>query len=84
MNDDLPLDGFEVFVTTDSRLRYQQDLASRRIAIICLLSTSWPRIQRTVGTVVGAISACSPASYTEVPSATANPTAVEVKLLLRE
>lgn len=59
-------DGFEVFVTTDARLRYQQDLASRRIAIICLLSTSWPRIQRTVGAVVGAINACSPASYTEV------------------
>ena len=30
-------DGFEVFVTTDSRLRYQQNLAARRIAVVCLL-----------------------------------------------
>ena len=33
---------FEVFVTTDSRLRYQQNLSARRIAVVCLLSTSWP------------------------------------------
>jgi hypothetical protein len=58
--------GFEVFVTTDSRLRYQQNLTSRRIAIVCLLSTSWPRIHRTVGVVVGAISSCSAGSYVEV------------------
>ncbi len=58
--------GFEVFVTTDSRLRHQQNLSSRRIAIVCLLSTSWPRIHRTVGAVVGAINSCSTGSYTEV------------------
>ena len=58
--------GFEVFVTTDSRLRYQQNLSSRRIAIVCLLSTSWPRIHRTVSAVLGAINSCSAGSYTEV------------------
>jgi hypothetical protein len=34
-------EGFEVLVTTDSRLRHQQNLGARRIAIVCLLSTSW-------------------------------------------
>jgi hypothetical protein len=58
--------GFEVFVTTDSRLRYQQNLTTRRIAIVCLLSTSWPRIHRTVGAVVNAINSCSVGSYAEV------------------
>jgi hypothetical protein len=58
--------GFEVFVTTDSRLRYQQNLTSRRIAIVCLLSTSWPRIRLTVDAVVRAINSCSAGSYTEV------------------
>ena len=58
--------GFEVFVTTDSRLRYQQNLTARRIAIVCLLSTSWPRINRVMGAVVGAINSCSSGSYTEV------------------
>jgi len=58
--------GYEVFVTTDSRLRYQQNLSARRIAIVCLLSTSWPRIRRTIGTVTAAIEASSPGSYAEV------------------
>ena len=59
-------DGFEVFVTTDTRLRYQQNLAARRIAVVCLLSTSWPRINRNIGAVVSAIDSRAPASYTEV------------------
>ena len=32
--------GFDVLVTTDMNLRYQQDLTSRRIAIVVLTSTS--------------------------------------------
>jgi len=34
-------EGYEVFVTTDSNLRYQQNLAGRQLAIVVLLSTSW-------------------------------------------
>jgi len=58
---------FEVFVTTDSRLRYQQSLGVRRIAVVCLLSTSWPRIHRVISSVVDAIEAGSPGTYFEVP-----------------
>ena len=50
---------FEVFVTTDSRLRYQQDMRDRRIAVVCLLSTSWPRIRRVTSSVIDAIEAVS-------------------------
>ena len=32
--------GFEVFVTTDRNLKYQQNLASRRIAIVVLSRAS--------------------------------------------
>jgi hypothetical protein len=60
-------DGFEVFVTTDARLRYQQNLATRRIAVVCLLSTSWPRIRQNIGAVVSAIDSSAPATYAEVP-----------------
>jgi hypothetical protein len=59
-------EGFEVFVTTDSRLRYQQNLSGRNIAIVCLLSASWPRIRRVADSIVDAIAACSPGSYVEV------------------
>lgn len=58
--------GFDVFVTTDSRLRYQQNLTDRRIAIVCLLSTSWPRIRRVISSVIVAIEAATRGTYQEV------------------
>jgi hypothetical protein len=60
-------EGYVVFVTTDSSLRFQQNLTSRRIAIVVLLSTSWPRIERAVEAVTKAIEAAVTGSYTEVP-----------------
>ena len=37
--------GFEVLVTTDTNLRYQQTITNRSIAIAVMKSTSWPRIR---------------------------------------
>ncbi len=37
--------GYQIFVTTDRNLRYQQNLSDRQIAIVVLLSTSWPKIR---------------------------------------
>ncbi|MGH8611661.1 MAG: hypothetical protein ACREYF_06365 [Gammaproteobacteria bacterium] len=59
-------DGFEILVTTDQSLRYQQNLTSRRIAIVVLSTTSWPRIQRVVADVVRAIDSASEATLREV------------------
>jgi hypothetical protein len=59
-------EGFQVLVTTDSRLRHQQNLTGRRIAIVCLLSTSWPRIRRVTHAIAEAISACAPGVHFEV------------------
>lgn len=58
--------GFEVLVTTDRNLPYQQNLQGRRVAIVVLRSTSWPRIQRSLSTVVQAIETVSPGGYAEV------------------
>ena len=59
-------EGFAVIVTTDSNLKYQQNLVSRRIAIVVLTSTSWPRIQRIAGKVVSAVDGAAGGSYIEV------------------
>ncbi len=37
---------FEVFVTTDQNLRYQQNFAGRQLAILVLPTTNWLEIQR--------------------------------------
>jgi predicted nuclease of predicted toxin-antitoxin system len=59
--------GFEVLVTTDQQLRYQQNLLGRHLAIVVLETTSWPRIGTQVARVQTAIDACTPGSYHTVP-----------------
>jgi len=59
-------EGFEVLVTTDTNLRYQQNLAAMRIAIIVLSTTSWPRIRVALESVAVAVNSAAAGSYTEV------------------
>lgn len=58
---------FDVLVTTDRNLRHQQNLADRRIAILVLPTTSWPRLQRITREIAAAIDALKPGQYVEVP-----------------
>ena len=58
--------GFEVLVTTDQNLKYQQNLAGRKLAVVVLLSTSWPKIQAKASVVAKAVDEATPSSYTEV------------------
>ena len=57
---------FEVFITTDKNLKYQQNLAARSMSIVVLSTTSWPRIQLALPDVLAAVESALPAGYTEV------------------
>jgi hypothetical protein len=41
-------EGYELLITTDTNLRYQQNLRSRSIAILVLTTTSWPTIRSSL------------------------------------
>jgi hypothetical protein len=58
--------GFDVLVTTDANLRYQQNLAARRIAVAVLSTTSWPRIRVVVEQVASTVGSAGIGSYVEV------------------
>jgi hypothetical protein len=58
--------GFDVLITTDKNLKYQQNLSTRRLAIVVLLSTSWPKIQQKASTVSAAVDQSTIGSYIEV------------------
>jgi hypothetical protein len=58
--------GFEVIVTTDRNIRYQQNLANRKIAIVALGRGRWTLIRPHVANVVAAVDAATPSSFTEV------------------
>jgi hypothetical protein len=58
--------GFEVLVTTDKNLRYQQNLAHRKIAIVVIGKGRWSLVKPHVAKIVAAVNAATPSSYTEV------------------
>lgn len=58
--------GFEVLVTTDKNLAYQQNLARRSIPIVVVGQGRWTLIRPYVQEVVDAVSAAVPGSFTEV------------------
>jgi UDP-N-acetylglucosamine enolpyruvyl transferase len=58
--------GFDIFVSTDQNLKYQQNLAGRKVAIVVVLTTNWPRIRADLKPVLAAINSATPGSYIEV------------------
>ena len=54
---------FDVFITTDQNLRYQQNLSGRALAILVLTTTSWPRIRRHVTLVAAAVASLKPGDF---------------------
>ena len=59
-------EGFELLVTTDQSLRHQQNLAGRRLSVLVLMSTSWPRIEARIDRIVAAIERIAPGECAEV------------------
>ncbi|MCY3929373.1 MAG: hypothetical protein OXG81_13990 [Acidobacteria bacterium] len=58
--------GFDLLITTDQHLRYEQELSGRRLGVLVLLTTSWPRIRRRVEEVASAAARMKPGDYEEV------------------
>jgi hypothetical protein len=57
---------FDLLLTTDKNMRYQQNLKGRKIAFVVIGNQQWPTLRRYVDRVVVAINAATPGSYTEV------------------
>jgi hypothetical protein len=59
--------GFDVLLTTDRRIRHQQNLTGRRIALVVLTaSTKWSGLLQHGERFAAAVAAATPGSYTEV------------------
>ncbi len=57
----------DVLLTTDRRIRYQQNLSARRIAMVVLTgSTKWSRVRQHTNRIAAAVAAATPGSYAEV------------------
>ena len=56
--------GFNVLVTPDKNIRYQQNLTVRTIALVVLGNSQWPILRLHMERVVAAVNAARPGSYT--------------------
>ena len=56
---------FDIFVTTDKNLRYQQDLTGRKIAIFVLPTIRWPQLKPHSQKIGEAISSMTANAYIE-------------------
>ena len=61
--------GFDVLVTTDQNLSYQQNLKGRRLAILILPTISWPKLKDLVRDVEAALATLEPGSVVRLPVA---------------
>jgi hypothetical protein len=59
-------EGFEVLVTTNKNLRYQQNLRERRIAIVVIGNSLWPVLRNYGDSILSAVNAASPRTSAEV------------------
>jgi hypothetical protein len=57
----------DLLLTTDRRIRYQQNLSSRKIALVVLTGTTkWAQVRLHLSRIAAAVDAATPRSYTEV------------------
>jgi hypothetical protein len=58
--------GFDVLLTADKNIRYQQNLTGRRIALVVLSTPQWPLVRLHMERIATAVNATTPGSYAEV------------------
>jgi len=55
--------GFDVMVTADQNLAYQQNLKDRKIALVVLPSGRWPKVQPFIPKIIEAVDIATAGSY---------------------
>lgn len=58
--------GFEVLVTADKNLEYQQNLTNRKIALVVLGNGNWPIVQQYLAAIIAAVDMATLGSYSFV------------------
>ena len=59
--------GFDLLITTDRRIRYQQNLSGRKIAVVVLAGTTkWARIRLHLEPIAALVNVAASGSYAEI------------------
>jgi hypothetical protein len=58
--------GFDVVITADKNMRYQQNLVGRKVALVVLSTPQWPVVKLHLEKIAAAVNAVKPGSYVEL------------------
>jgi hypothetical protein len=58
--------GFDLFITADQSLSYQQNLTGRKMALLVLSTNNWALVKAHIAAIMIAINAATPGSCTEL------------------
>jgi hypothetical protein len=59
-------EGFDLLLTTDKNIRYQQNLAARKIGIVVLGNSTWRVVRLHLDRIAQIVNKATPGSYAEV------------------
>ncbi len=59
--------GYEVVVTADQSMSYQQNIARKQVGVVVLFSNRWPDVQLRIAEIRAAIDGIRPGELREVP-----------------
>jgi len=58
--------GYDLLLSTDKNIRYRQNLAGRKIAIVILSNSNWPLVGPHLERIATIVNAAAPGSYAEI------------------
>jgi glutamate racemase len=58
--------GYEVLLSTDKNIRYQQNLTGRKIALVILGNQQWPLVKLHLDKIAAAVNTATLGSFVEV------------------
>ena len=57
---------FQVFVTSDQNLRYQQNMTNRGIALLILSTNFWPALRGSAESISATLASLEPGQFVEI------------------
>jgi hypothetical protein len=58
--------GYELLLTTDKNLRYQQNLAARKLSVVVLGNSQWPDVRQCLAHIAATVNSATPGCYIQI------------------
>ena len=58
---------FDAFLTSDQSLKHQQNISSRKLAILVVPTNNWPTLRRMTDKIAAQVAALKPGDFVELP-----------------